>query len=126
MGNQFSKINAGNIVIINKQILFEIIEKRIYETKVKIEDLFLLCKAPNGQEGEQTVDTPYGKLRVFFINKDLETSWLLHKKKYNYPVISKVSSKGSHKVEKIEYVIRPFQEDLTSEANQHIKKEFVN
>lgn len=96
MGNGFSQVNAGSIILINKAVLFEIIEKRIYETKVKIEDLFLLCKAPNDLEGEQDVDTPYGKLKVFFIKQDLKKSWLLHKSKYDYPKISKVSSRGSH------------------------------
>lgn len=109
MPNAFSKVHLGDIVLLNKQILFEIIEKRIYETKVKIEDLFLLCKAPNGLEGEQLIDTPYGKLRVFFINKDLRKSWLLHKSKYEYPKISKISTKGSHKtLDEIVADLKPF------------------
>lgn len=100
MPNAFSKVNIGNIVLINKQILFETLEKRIYENHVKIEDLFLLCKAPENEEGEQLVDTPYGKLRVFFVKDErIKKSWLLHKSRFPYPKISKVSSKGSHKEE---------------------------
>ena len=96
----FGRSDGSNIVLMSKQLLYEIIEKRIYETKCKMEDLFLLCKAPGGLEGEQQVDTPYGKLRVFFLKDGWRgKSWLLNKKKYPYPKISQVSSKGSHKVD---------------------------
>lgn len=100
MSNAFSKENSGNIVLMNKTLLYEIIEKRIYETKCKMEDLFLLCKAPNGFEGEDDVQTPYGKLKVFFLKDGWRgKSWLLNRKKFPYPKISKVSSVGSHQKE---------------------------
>ena len=123
--SQFAKIVAGDLVIINKTILFEILEKRTSQG-IKVEDLFLLCKAPNGQEGEDLVETPYGKLRVFFINADLRHTRLLHKSKYNYPSISKVSTKGSHKTteEFIEEAVKIHVKDATSVANENIKKEY--
>lgn len=129
--SQFASVRAGDVVILNKQLLFDIIEKRINESKVKIEDLFLMCKAPNGLEGDQKVDTPYGKLRVFFINKDLRSSWLLHTSKYNYPVISKISTKGSHTKQSSEEIVEEavrksniFTKDLTSQANESIKSDY--
>jgi hypothetical protein len=126
--SQFAKVNAGDIVIFNKALLFELLEERITVNKLKIEDLFLLCRAPNGEEGEQLVDTPYGKLRIFFINKPLKSSHLLHRKKYDYPKISKVSTKGSHKT--LDEIVKDYtKKDVTTVANEALKQvnhKFIN
>lgn len=114
---QFAQVNVGDLVIINKAVLFPILEERIYRDGLKIHDLYLLCRAPNGEEGEDLVKTPYGSLRVFFIRTHIGGTRLRHVAKIPYPKISKVSTNHLE-------TLNGLTKSIDELANEAIKEKF--
>lgn len=79
----------GNRVILERWLLEEVLEKRIKNFGVKIEDLFLVLPAPGGFEGDDFVETNFGRLRVFFSRGIEDTNVrLLHRSRYDYPKLA--------------------------------------
>lgn len=71
-----------------------------------IEDMFLIVPVLENEEGEASLDTKYGKLKVFFSNElhkfqsyagrktPQARALLLSHKKYPYPKVSKTSDRA--------------------------------
>ena len=98
----FTDVRSGSIVVMKRGIVEDVLEKRLTKTSgndrygvITIDDLFMIVPAPRNnygvqEEGEDLVETKFGKLRVFFV-KGITRSSILHRKKYPYPKISRVS-----------------------------------
>lgn len=68
--------------------LNDVLEKRIKEMKLKIEDLFLITRCVSRDvEGDSVIETEYGKIRVFFRADlpDNKLAYILHKSKFDFP-----------------------------------------
>jgi hypothetical protein len=93
---------------IPEYLLIEKIERAFKQGGLKIEDLFLVVPvSERNSEGEIFLETKYGKLRTFFVNelfefhrydRSIPKALLLSAKKFNYPKISKISTRNANKI----------------------------
>lgn len=85
-------------------MLEEKIEKAMRATRDLnyIDKMFLIIPVPKNNEGEDFVETKYGRLRVFFCSELMEfhkyevstpKALLLSHEKFEYPKVSKVSTR---------------------------------
>jgi hypothetical protein len=105
------RCNSMDFRLNNKVIIPEWwLNEKILRAKkagVKINDLFLVVPVNDGEAGEISLNTKYGWLRVFFCSQLMEFHkyegstpkiLLLDHNKYNYPEISKTSSRPFRKI----------------------------
>jgi len=78
----------GVQIAVTRAWIEDVLRMRIEVNLLKIEDLFMVTRAPSETlEGDSFIETKYGKLRVFWRNDMPENklAQILHTAKYKYP-----------------------------------------
>jgi hypothetical protein len=78
----------GIHIPVTRQWVGDVLEKRVKEQGIKIEDLFIITRCiSRATEGDTMLETEYGKIRIFF-REDLppgRLALICHRSKFDYP-----------------------------------------